>query len=312
MKRFSTRFSRNKNVFMYGRLLLWGILCGATVACSLRNGASDRDPAVARVGESYLRESDLERMMPQEVLLADSAEMAEKRVSAWVLQQVLLQKAQANLDEATCRHIERKIDAYRASLMVFSYEEKITRQLLDTIVQERDITDYYEKNKDQFVLKSNIVRLRFVKVAKDAKKMEALKKGLFDKNLGEGDNLYEYADLCRRYADNYFLDGEKWIYFNDFLREVPVKTYNQEEFLRNYRNIEVEAGNYMYYVSILDFKIRDMVSPLSFEKERIRGIILNQRKKTLLDEMERDLMDEARRTGLVEYYGDLQDEKTDI
>ena len=111
MKRFTTRFSRNKNVFMYGRLLLWGILCGATVACSLRNGASDRDPAVARVGESYLRESDLERMMPQEVLLADSAEMAEKRVSAWVLQQVLLQKAQANLDEATCRQIERKIEA---------------------------------------------------------------------------------------------------------------------------------------------------------------------------------------------------------
>ncbi len=303
----SIHFSSN----VYGRLWVGVILCVATAGCSLFSPSSDKDPAVVRVGEAYLQESDLERMMPQESLLADSAEMARKKVEAWVLEQVLLQKAQANLDEATCRHIERKVDAYRASLMVFSYEEQITRQLLDTIVQDRDIMAYYEKNKDQFVLKSNIVRLRFVKVPKDEKKKDALKKGLFDKNLAEGDNLYEYADLCRRYADNYFLDGEKWIYFNDFLREVPVKTYNQEEFLRNYRNIEVEAGNYMYYVSILDFKIRDMVSPLSFEKERIRGIILNQRKKALLDQMERDLMDDARRTGLVEYYGDLQDEKTD-
>lgn len=307
MKMFSKAFSKSKTAC---RFLAWGIACAAVVSCSLRSSSSD-DPALARVGDAYLRLSELEQMMPQSVLLADSAEMVRKKVSAWVLQQVLLQKAQANLDEATYRRIERKVDDYRSSLMVFNYEEKITRQLLDTAVQESEITEYYEKNKAQFVLKSNIVRLRFVKVSKDSKKLDALKKGLFDKNIAEGDNLYEYAELCQRYAANYFLDGDKWLYFHDFLREVPVKTYNQEDFLRNYRNIEVEAGDYMYYVSILDFKIRDMVSPLSFEQDRIRGIILNQRKNALLDEMERDLTEEARRTGQVEYYGDLKDEKSE-
>ena len=72
--------------------------------------------------------------------------------------------------------------------------------------------------------------------------------------------------------------------------------------MKNNRKIEVDAGECLYFVTIEDFKVRDMISPISFEQERIRTIILNQRKKTVQEEMEKDLMEEARSTGMIAYY----------
>lgn len=269
------------------------------VSCDFRKGVPF--DTVARVGDTYLTARELERMMPENILPSDSADVAQKKVSAWVARQVLLDKARLNLDDASEEKIEEQIAQYRESLLIFSYETKVTRQLLDTVVSNKEIEDYYKANQSQFILKSNIVRARFVKVSKTAKDAQHIKRELFAIPFTES-NLLTLADLCRRSADNYFLDDDRWIFFNDLLREVPIQTYNQEEFLRNNRNIEVNTGDYWYYVSILDFKVRDMVSPITFEKDRIRAIILNRRMQEIQRDMEEDLLEEALRTNQVEYY----------
>lgn len=303
MRKFSEACMKNSRILAG---LLPALLCFLP-AC--RQASGPEQAWVARVGTSYLYRSDLEAMLPRGLLPLDSLETARKKVASWVSQQVLLQRAEENMDERAAGRIERQIEDYRKSLMIFNYEENITRQLLDTVVLDKEIEEYYRQHQDQFVLKSNIVRVRFVKVSKQSKHLARLKEGLFSASLENDGNLFNYAELCRDFSENFFLDGDKWLYFNDFLREVPVKTYNQEEFLKHHRNIEVEAGSHIYYVSILDFRIRDMLSPLSFEQDRIRAIVLNQRKKALLDKMEKDLLQEAVRSGMVEYYdGGSQDE----
>lgn len=257
--------------------------------------------AVVRVGETYLTEAELNRMMPANILPTDSADVAQKKISAWVARQVLLEKAKRNMDEISEAEIEEQISQYRESLLIFSYETKVTKQLLDTIVSSKEIEDYYKANQSQFILKSNIVRARFVKVEKTSRESQHIKRELFAQPFMES-NLLTLADLCRRGAENWFLDDERWIFFNDLLREVPIQTYNQEEFLRNNRNIEINTGDHWYYVSIVDFKVRDMVSPIAFEKDRIRAIILNRRMKEVQTDMEEDLLEEAVRTGQIEYY----------
>ncbi|MCM1041775.1 MAG: hypothetical protein NC396_05025 [Bacteroides sp.] len=279
----------------------WGLvaLCAVLAAsCQFRKGVPF--DAVARVGNEYLTAVELNRMMPEGILPTDSADVAQKKVSAWVARQVLLEKARLNLDELEA-DIEEQISQYRESLLIFLYENKITQQLLDTVVSDKEIEDYYKANQSQFVLKSNIVRTRFVKVSKTAKESQHIKRELFAVPFEES-NLHTLAELCRNSADNYYLDDERWIFFNDLLREVPIQTYNQESFLRNNRNIEVNTGDYWYYVTIVDFKVRDMISPISFEKDRIRAIILNQRKREVQRVMEEDLLEKALRSGQIEYY----------
>jgi 3-deoxy-D-manno-octulosonate 8-phosphate phosphatase KdsC-like HAD superfamily phosphatase len=50
-------------------------------------------------------------------------------------------------------------------------------------------------------------------------------------------------------------------------------------------------------VNIKGFKIKDGVSPLSFETENIRAMILNKRKLKLIEDMEKQLYDEALKKG---------------
>ena len=85
------------------------------------------------------------------------------------------------------------------------------------------------------------------------------------------------------------------------MREVPIQTYNQENFLKDTRNIEISAGDAVYYVRIVDFKVRDMVSPLNFETERIRQILLNHRRQVFLQTMQQDLMREAEENHWIKY-----------
>ena len=281
------------------KLLLAIPLC-ALLAVSCRPRQNMPFDAVARVGNKYLTETELHRMMPAGVLPADSADVAQKKISAWVAHQVLLNKAQHNIDELEAG-IEEQIAQYRESLLIFSYENKVTQHLLDTVVSDKEIEDYNKANQSQFVLKSNIVRTRFAKVSKTSKDAPQIKRELFTVPFEES-NLLNLSELCRRSAENCYLDDERWIFFNDLLREVPIQTYNQESFLRNNRNIEVNAGDYWYYVTIVDFKVRDMISPISFEKDRIRAIILNQRKQEIQRAMEEDLLEEALKSGQIEYY----------
>jgi hypothetical protein len=49
----------------------------------------------------------------------------------------------------------------------------------------------------------------------------------------------------------------------------------------------------MYYVAISAYKSKESNSPLNFETENIRTILLNKRKAALLQQMEDDLISDA-------------------
>ena len=77
------------------------------------------------------------------------------------------------------------------------------------------------------------------------------------------------------------------------LKEIPIKTYDKEQFLQNNRFIEIEDSVSLFLVNIKGFKIKDSLSPLSFEKDNIKNLILNQRKLRLIEEMEKKAYEDA-------------------
>lgn len=291
---FLKAFSANRTAWIF----IFGLLA-ALISCR-QQPVLPSDP-VARVGNAYLERSELQTMMPAGLAGSDSADIARKRVLAWVGHQIMLQKAAANLNEAAGAAIEKQIEQYREDLVVYFYEEQLTRKLLDTVVQDAEIEEYYNANQSQFVLKSDIVRLRFVQLPEQAKTAPKIESLLFADSLSEKD-LYTLAELCGKESGHYFLDGDTWLPFSDVVKEIPIQAYDRNDFLGVKKKITLKSDGYMYYVSILDFKVRDMVSPLSFEKERIKNIILNLRKRGLLRQAETDLMQEATEAGLVEIY----------
>jgi hypothetical protein len=112
----------------------------------------------------------------------------------------------------------------------------------------------------------------------------------------------QLAGYCHQFAENFYLDDNSWLLFDDLLKEIPIQTYNKELFLQNNRFVEVVDSLHNYFLNIKGFKIRNSLSPLSFEKENIKNIILNKRKLELIMKMKQDVYNDALNNKKIEIY----------
>ncbi|MCX6306081.1 MAG: hypothetical protein NT040_14050 [Bacteroidetes bacterium] len=253
---------------------------------------------LARVYDDYLYESELKGLVAPGTLPKDSLVITRSFIDSWVRQRLMIQQAEKNLSGSQM-DFSKQLENYKNSLTIYAYENALVRQKLDTLITEEETQNYYDANQQNFLLKDNIVLVQYVKLPLKSPVARQIKKLL---NSDASDDKTKLSDLCEKNAADYFLDDENWLLFNDLLKQIPIKTYNQEEFLKNHRDLEYQDSMYVYLVRFKDFKIKESVSPLNFEKERIRDIILNKRKIELLGKMQEDIFVKAQKKNVFEIY----------
>lgn len=272
------------------------LLIFATSCTGFLKKKSER--VLARVHDEYLYESDLKGVVTPGTLAGDSLAITRSFIDSWIRQRLILAQAEKNLI-AGQMDFTRQLENYKTSLTIYAYENELVRQKLDTVVTDDEIGEYYDANQQNFQLRDNIVRMQYVKLPLKSPHGRQFRKLL---NSGDPDDKNKLADLCEKYAADYFLDNENWLLFNDLLQQIPLKTYNQEEFLKNHRDAEYQDSMYVWLVHFHDFKIKESISPLNFEKQRIRDIILNKRKIELIGKMQDDLYTKAQKNNDFEVY----------
>ncbi|MBN8696847.1 MAG: hypothetical protein J0L87_09965 [Bacteroidetes bacterium] len=276
------------------------ILLLSLVSCT--SGKKDTEAPssepVAKAGDAILYYDDIKDLVPAGTSSKDSILLIKQFVDNWVREVLVIQKAEQNLDEEQ-KNVEKQLNDYRKSLITYIYEKELVKQKLDTVVSDAEIEAYYNSNKAEFELKDNIIKVIYVKVSKKAPGIDKLKKWYRSDNMKDREQLASY---CHQFADNFYLDDSSWLLFDDLLKEIPIQTYNKELFLQNNRLVEVSDSLNHYFLSIKDFKIRNSSSPLSFEKENIKNIILNKRKLALINSMKQDVYNDALNNNKIEIY----------
>lgn len=269
------------------------------VLSSCIGGANQSSENVlARVYDKYLYESELKDIIPQGTKPKDSILIAQNYINNWISEKIILYKAQRNLMEEDML-FEKQLEDYRNTLIIYSYESKLISQKLNEVVSEEEIETYYNENIGNFQLKDNIVKVYYARFNKDLPSLRNIRR-FFNSNITEHrDSVEVYIE---NYADLYYLDDETWILFDDVLKYVPINTYNQEAYLKNHRKIEITEDEFIYFVNFSDFKIKDGESPLSFEKESIRQIIINKRKLDIISKMRKEVFQAALENNDFEIY----------
>ena len=257
-----------------------------------------RDERVARVFDTYLYASDLIGLVPEGTSAADSNIIMERYIDNWVRQQVFLNEAEANLKQEML-DFERKIRDYRNSLLIFSYENQLVNQKLDTIVSDELMQEYYEKHQNEFKLRENIVRVNFVKLPIESPNIQQVRRWIRSDDSEDLEALEEY---CLNHAATYHLGQDSWFLFNDILREIPVNPSNHENYLRNNRFVELNDQFYRYFLYVLEYKLEGSPSPLAFQDDNIRAIILNHRRQQLVNEIRQNQFNKAVRSSAFEIY----------
>jgi len=272
-------------------LSLWGFSCNFL---DKENG----EGTLARVYDNYLYNEDIQDLNSNLIGEKDSATIVNNFINNWVQQELLLEKAELNLSEDQ-KDFQKLLENYRRSLIIYAFQKEWIRQKLDTNVLKEEISAYYESNQANFELKENIIKMRFAKVAKNAPKLSQLEKMIQGKDNKSKDAFREY---CIQYALDYNDNDSIWIPFDKIKMKLPLNIESEEVFLRKNKFIvRADSANY-FLLFIDDYKIKNAISPLSFESEKIRNIIVNQRKLTLISKMKADLYEKAVDKGNVEIY----------
>jgi hypothetical protein len=95
---------------------------------------------------------------------------------------------------------------------------------------------------------------------------------------------------------------EEWIVFDELLRRVPITTSNPEAYLSKNKFVELQTEDEIYYIHFINFMLTDGISPLAMEKNNVKSIILNMRKKKLIRAMKEEIRQQANENNDFEYY----------
>lgn len=257
--------------------------------CSQLFNGNHNDKIIAVVGNKKLTYSELKMAVPADMKEIDSISFAQNYIEKWVRNQLLLEKAELNMDRETQQSIDIMIENYRTSLFLFKYQQMLIQEKLDTIVTEAQIEEYYKKHAGNFRLDSNVVKAIFVQIPKSLH--DGYQVSNWIKKQTE-ENMISLEDYCYQNARNFYM-GEEWQYFNAILEYIPRNVSNQEQFLKYNRYLEASDSLYRYYLAITDYKLKSDTTPLLFVKPQINDILINHRKVKLIKDLEINIYNDA-------------------
>ena len=267
------------------------------VACNRIFQSSEDDPVVARADDKYLRKSEITGKIPAGLGERDSMTLAQNYINKWVQNEILTMKAREKLSSAE-QDFTQQLEEYRSSLLLYSLDQKLVSLYMDTNVTETEIQAYYNNNRSQFELKGNILKFDFIKLKKRSRYTGEFRRLLKASDYQSRERLMSYAE---KNALDYWFPTE-WIPLNQLLNEMPLEVENQALFLRRTTYTETEDSLFMYMLRINDYRTTDSISPLEFEKDKVRNIILNGRKLNLLEQKRQEIIDEAFKKDQAEIY----------
>jgi len=247
-------------------------------ACNLFiNQDSDQKGIIAKVGDAYLYDDDI----IYNSSLGDSAVLYNRQVNSWIKKQLLLNSAFQN--ESVMNQIERKVEDYKESLILFEFEKYLYANSIDFKISEDEISKYYNENKDDFILPFNLIKAIYAKVPIDAPSLSVFRNNL--KKYPESDTA-EVISYCFQFAEKSFLEDTTWIKFDDIILNLPFpKNLDKSVFLKTRKFYEIREGDFIHFIRILDKKLIGDYSPLSFEEDIVNTILLNNRKQELFDNL---------------------------
>lgn len=251
---------------------------------------SNSSKVLANVYGQKLYLSELEDFFPENLSKEDSLQMLKGYVDRWVRKKLLLNRAEKNLTDIQ-KNVSKQIEDYRSSLLIFKYEQEYILQRLDTVIPLSDIEVFYNENASNFILSEFIVKALFVKVRLDDQyydKIKALYKSSKEEDIQALDNI-AYQVVIKY---DYFND--QWIPFSQILKELPETISNPDQFLLRNKSIEMNDQTFAYFVNLRDVLPKGDQSPIEYEIENIKSIILNKRKQRLVQSLETNIYNDAR------------------
>ena len=278
--------------------LFWVGLISIMLLSACQEKKEDKGEIIVSVYGKNLYKTDLENIFYEGISYNDSVLRSKVYIDKWVRNQLLVRQAENNLEPSQL-DFSKRLEEYRNSLVINKYETELINQNLDTEVTEEQIQEYYINNSDEFRLNRDVVRMAYVELPTDSKK-----KWLFIKLFRDYDSLMvdSISNLSAEYALSCNMEIEKWHNFDEVVEDFNLKVKNKKSFLNENKYYVVNSEDACTLIRFCEYRFVGDVSPCEMEVDRIKYIILSNRKKDLLEKLYDDLYSKALQEKAFEVY----------
>ncbi|WP_298614287.1 peptidyl-prolyl cis-trans isomerase [uncultured Odoribacter sp.] len=256
------------------------------------------DIPVAKVFDSELRYSEVAAFIPSGTSPEDSILMSQNYIRNWITKKLLLHKAIENLSEQE-KNIHKQVEDYRTSLLIHKYKQKLIAQKLQAEIREQDIENYYETNKQNFILTTPVVKAVFFIIPKSASNIKEVKKWYKSEDAKDLEKLEEY---CITNAKKYDDFGQKWIESKYLTNLFPPDSGELEKEILYSKYIEKEDDENFYFLKIQEICKEQEFAPLGYVRDEIILILKNKKKLEFENELDKQINEEALRKNYVKIY----------
>lgn len=253
-------------------------------ACSSESENTDKQ-IIARVYDKYFYVDDLKGIIPEGLSESDSLKRLDGYIEVWITKQLIIKEAE-NALAPNEKDLQKQLEEYRSKLLIHKYTQKYINQKLDTIITEKEIFDVYNKRSKEFILNTNVVKARMIKIRSSASDISKVRYLYRSNNEA---NINKLKEICTQNAALYQEFEQDWVTFSQIITEINYPIPNQQKYLKKYSTIETKDSVFSYFVYIYDYKLINDISPLKFVKTNIKRIILTERKKKLVEELEKNI-----------------------
>jgi hypothetical protein len=255
------------------------------------------DILLARLGDSYLYESDLKSILDKDLSSADSLAFIQQYAQNWAQEELLLQKAELNIDLSEF-DIDQRLEDYRRSLLIHAYEQKLIQQNTDTIVSVASLENYYDKHSDDYILAESIVQLMLIKVSVVAPELDAIRDLVFSKDSIDIEAIEAYA---HQYSKRFYYNPNEWLKWRSFVEFLP-NNIEKNTLFKHSNTLYIKDSLDVYFVKLFDQKAQGEIAPLEYVEDEIKSILLNQKKLKTVDVIQSKLLEDAKKSKQFEIY----------
>lgn len=252
---------------------------------------------LARVNNNYLKRKEVIKALPKNISSEDSIVFVNNYINRWATQQLLLAGAKRNLPQKQQEEFETMIEQYRQDLYTEAYKDMIIAHKMDTVISDRALKSYFKKHRKNFTLKEDLVKLRYIKLAKNYPDSVQVRKQLNRFNHKDQSKLQQ-ASLKFK---NSSLNDSLWIRSQEVYNKLFALN-NADELPRFKKDKFIHFSDSLSstLIYIKDVRKRNEQAPLDYIKPTLKEILQNKRKLQFAKDFEKNITKDALEDGKYE------------
>jgi hypothetical protein len=211
-----------------------------------------------------------------------------------VRRKLLLKKAEENVPSDELG-LDKKVEDYRQSLLLYEYEKELINQKLNKGVSQEEIDSFYDKNKDKFTLESDIYDIQYIEIHTDASDLDKMRPLIIQPKTK--DDTLKREGYAKAMAQSYSFADNNWMSSSAVLKRFPVSADELKKLAATGKFAELKKDATTYFILVRSARHMGDPSPLEYIQNQIKEVIINKKKVILIQKIYDGIYQDAMKTG---------------